>query len=92
MSYTICIRVEENHCWIEWRPEYSDTFSWGLPIAFNHSLSGNSYEMCKSDDFITISDGLNADKAPENDRICGQRFSTHNYIICEKCFLYILKH
>ena len=84
-SYTVCVRPEENYCWIEWQLEYSDTFSWGTPLSWSQSVSPLNItdDECSDDDFITIDDGLTADKIPELYRFCGKTLSKQNYIFCK---------
>ena len=82
LSYTVCVRPEEDYCWIEWSLEYSDTFSWGIPLTWKQHWN-HTEDNCSGGDFITIEDGLSYDKTPELDRICGQRLSKQNYIFCE---------
>jgi len=85
LRYTVCVRVQENYCWIKWETDNRDSFSFGSPFRNNYSLSyiGASGQSCNNDDFISIDEGITEDFVPEDDRICGKKFLKYNYVICE---------
>ena len=85
LRYTVCVRPEEDYCWIEWWPEFDGSFCcWGQPITNWSLLAQTTTDLCTADDFITIDDSLRNDKTEEFERICGQTLSKNNYIFCKR--------